>query len=217
MINYNIWFTADLHLGHKNILKHQIERIEKMGLVDSDDIIGHDNYIINMWKNITKRNDHIYVLGDFIMLNQQGCIRILNELKSNGCIIHLIVGNHDKSIKKMFNMFESIDEIKSVTFKKDNFDFIEQDFNVVLSHYPMKSWPNKCRGSMQLYGHVHANALWIDDTDDLCLNVGLDNPLCNYTLFSLKQVYEIYLKKLNGENPLRYSDVKTNTNKLYIR
>lgn len=217
MVDYKVWFTADLHINHNNILAHQSSRVDKMGLLDKNDIIHHDEFIINKWLEQTNKNDHIYVLGDMIMGNAEYSYKILNILKSNGCKIHLIVGNHDKSIRNMTNMFESIDLIKEVTFKKYNFDFLNNDFNIVMCHYPMKSWNGKCNGTMQLYGHVHANSLWIDESDDLCLNVGIDNPLCNYSLFSLEDVYSYYLEKLNGVSPSKYSDIVNKTNKLYIR
>lgn len=213
-----IWFIADLHIGHKNILHHQRNRMESMNLIDENDIKAHDKYIIEMWHSLVSRGDIVYVLGDFIMKNKEESFKILNDLKKNGCRIHLILGNHDKSIDKFENMFESISLIKDVVFKKNVFTFLEDDFEVIMCHYPMKTWNNKCRGSMQLYGHIHANAPWVDEeTDDICLNVGLDNPMCNYKLFSLEQIYEYYIKKLNGIKPKDYSDEVTKRNGKYIR
>ena len=213
-----IWFIADLHIGHKNILKHQFNRIEKMNLKDETDYETHDKYIIDMWHSLVSRGDIVYVLGDFIMGNKEESFKILTELKRKGAKIHLIVGNHDKSTQHLDNMFESISLIKDVIFKKKIFDFLNEDFEVVMCHFPMKSWNNKCRGSMQLYGHIHNNSPWVDEeTDDICLNVGLDNPICNYQLFSLEQVYQIYLNKLNGIEPKDYSNEVTKKNSKYIR
>lgn len=213
----NIWFIADLHIGHKNILFHQPNRIEPMSLKDDKDIEGHDSYIVETWLSQTKENDHIYVLGDMIMGSQEFAIRVLNRLKSNGCKIHLLVGNHDKSIRTMTNMFESIDLIKRVVFKKNEFEFLDADFEVILSHYPLKSWEGKCRGSMNLYGHVHDNALWVDEDDDLCFNVGLDSKYSNYRLFSLEEIYAYYVEKLNGMKPKEYVDDVTKKNKFFVR
>lgn len=214
----NVWFSADLHINHKNILHHQKERINAMGLKDNNDIGGHDEYITNMILSQTKRGDRLYLLGDVVLDNQQNSKKFLEKIKSNGCSLYLIEGNHDKSIHNMHNMFKSIDLIKKVVFKKTEFDFLDEDFEVVLCHYPMKTWADKCRGSMNLYGHVHANALWIDnESTDLCLNVGLDNPLCEYKLFSLEQVYQYYKKKLNGIPKLQYSDEICKTDTKYIR
>ena len=36
--NYDVWFISDLHIAHKNILRHQPKRIEAMSLKDEDDI-----------------------------------------------------------------------------------------------------------------------------------------------------------------------------------
>ncbi|MBR6516944.1 MAG: metallophosphoesterase family protein [Bacilli bacterium] len=203
---------------HKNILRHQKNRLTAMNLSNEDDIEAHDKYIIDMWHSMVNRGDQVYVLGDFIMANKEESLRVLNELKKKGAKIHLIVGNHDRSTQKLDNMFESIELIKVVQFKKNVFEFLEDDFEVVMCHYPMKSWHNKCRGSMHLYGHVHANSLWMDEeTDDMCLNVGLDNPMCGYKLFSLEQIYDYYLKKLNGIKPQDYSDIMTEKNDRYIR
>lgn len=214
----NVWITADLHINHKNILHHQKERIEAMGLNGAEDISGHNEYITNMFLSQTKRGDRVYLLGDVILDNQQNSKKFLDKIKSNGCSLYLIEGNHDKSIHKMYNMFESIDLIKKVIFKKNEFDFLDEDFSVIMCHYPMKSWADKCRGSMNLYGHIHANAPWVDnETNDLCLNVGLDNPLCNYKLFSLEQIYSYYKNKLNGISPSKYSDEICKIDKKYIR
>lgn len=213
----NVWFIADMHIGHKNILRHQPNRIHAMSLKDDNDIEHHDTYIINMWLSNTKKGDHIYVLGDMIMGSQQFAMYILNRLKSNGCKIHLLVGNHDKNISKMFNMFESIDLIKRVIFKKNEFDFLNEDFEVILSHYPLKSWEGKCRGSMNLYGHIHDNALWVDEDDDLCLNVGIDSKYSNYRLFSLEEIYGFYMNKLNGMKPKEYVNNVSKKNEFFVR
>ena len=63
---YDVWVISDLHLQHKNILRHQPKRIEVMSLKDDDDIETHDKWIIDMWLKTVKRKDHVYVLGDMI-------------------------------------------------------------------------------------------------------------------------------------------------------
>lgn len=219
MENYNVWFISDLHIGHKNILHHSPNRIKSFNLNDNNDIESHDEYIINLWLSMTKRNDHVYVLGDFIMTNKKDTEKILNRLKSKGCKIHIILGNHDKSLKGLDRYFESVDLYKNVIFKKTTFDFIEEDeFEVFMCHYPMKSWFNKPRGSMHLFGHVHNNSPFIDsETDDLCLNVGFDCPFCDYKLISLEQVYKFYKTKLNGLTPKDYIEKITKENNKFIR
>lgn len=217
-IPYNVYFISDLHLCHRNILKHSKDRIKVMGLKDENDIEGHDKYIIDMWLNTVKRGDHIYVLGDMILANREISLKILHKLKSKGCHIHLIVGNHDKSIVKLTDMFDSIDLIKVVDFKKTVFPFLDNDFTCVMCHYPMKSWPRKPHGAVNLYGHVHDNSPWIDiETDDLCLNVGLDTSFADYKLIPLEKIYEWYKNKLGGLKPEEYIEKITNENPRFIR
>lgn len=188
-----------------------------MKLKDGEDIEGHDEYIIKLFHNQVKRGDHVYILGDFIMANQEVSRKVIQRIKSKGCKLHLIIGNHDKSTERMYNDFESIEYIKVVNFKKTVFPFLEDDFQVVMCHYPMKSWFNKCRGAAHLYGHIHMNSPWTDECTDLCLNVGFDNPMCEYKLFTLEQVYDYYKKKLNGLKPSEYSDEICKIDKYYIR
>ena len=218
-----VYFISDLHIGHKNILKHSVARMphvqkymEEYGI--SDEIEAHDRWIMDIWFKTTKRGDHVYVLGDFIMHDKKETLKMLNRLKSKGVKIHRIEGNHDKSTSNMGNMFETDDLIRVVTFKKSQYPFIEEEnFQCVLCHYPMKSWFNKCRGSAQLYGHVHANSPWIDDSLDLCFNVGFDTERANYGLIPLEDIYAEYKTKLNGLDKEAYADWACEQDKTFIR
>jgi calcineurin-like phosphoesterase family protein len=42
-----IYFTADLHFGHSNILKHSPKR----PFSDTVDIVAHDEWLLDLWKN----------------------------------------------------------------------------------------------------------------------------------------------------------------------
>ena len=217
---YDVWVISDLHLQHKNILRHQPKRIEVMSLKDDDDIETHDKWIIDMWLKTVKRNDHVYVLGDMILSSQQSSLYILHRLKSTGCKIHLIIGNHDKSTQKLTTMFETIDLIKVVDFKKSVFPFLDEDLPVVMCHYPMATWPRKAVGALHLFGHIHANAPHINfgiTEGDLMINVGLDAPMANYRLINLKDIYKWYQSKLNGLTPREYIEKVSKENPSFVR
>lgn len=216
---YNVYFIADLHIAHKNIIKYQRNRIEAMGLKDDEDLETHDKYILDMWNRTLKRGDHVYVLGDFVMTkgNTDWARKIFHHLKTCGCHIHLIVGNHDAVALKFPDMFESIDYVKLVKFKKNVFPFLHDNFHVVMCHYPMLTWEGKCGGSAMLHGHSHINSPWENDCEDLRINVGFDTPFANYGLIPLEKLYGWYLYKLGGLKPHEYIDKCTNENPKFIR
>jgi len=201
---YKVYFISDLHLSHKNILKYQPNRMEMMGLTDVDDIEKHDEYILNMWKSTLKRGDHVYVLGDMILANYEQTKKLMNQLKSTGCKIHLIIGNHDKKYEFFSNLFESIDTIKYTIFKKSTFDFLDADFRVVMCHYPLVTWQHKTRGCVCLHGHTHNHSPWENEGVDLRLNVGFDSTMSNGKLISLEEIYAWYKEKLHGLSPFEY-------------
>jgi calcineurin-like phosphoesterase family protein len=79
-----IYFTADQHFGHENILKlcnRPFSTIAEM-----------DNALIANWNNVVSKNDTIYILGDFSWRNGQKY-----AIKLNGNKIFLM-GDHDKQI-----------------------------------------------------------------------------------------------------------------------
>ena len=52
-----IFFTADLHLGHENIIKQcqrPFNNVEQM-----------DKELIKNWNSVVNENDEVYILGDF--------------------------------------------------------------------------------------------------------------------------------------------------------
>ena len=44
-----IYFTADLHFGHSNILKHSPKR----PFSDTVDIVAHDEWLLDLWKSFS--------------------------------------------------------------------------------------------------------------------------------------------------------------------
>lgn len=50
-----IYFTADLHFGHANILKHSPKRPYS----DTVDIKAHDEWLLDLWRStVDKRDDY---------------------------------------------------------------------------------------------------------------------------------------------------------------
>lgn len=197
-----IFFTSDLHISHRNILKHSPKRLESKVFEDGD-IEGHDEWIIDTWNKTVRKKDIVYILGDFSFASSETIKKkILPRLNGRK---FLILGNHDKSSEKLEGYFEQITQIKEVTFKKTIYPFIEEQegFRVFMCHYPMVSWNGKPYGVVNLHGHCHGRIdKYNKENTDLRVDVGLDSELGGLGLVSLEKVYKHFKEKTEGK-PLR--------------
>lgn len=171
-----IYYIADLHLGHANIIRHSnrpFSSVEDM-----------DKTLIDNWNSVVTPEDHVYILGD-LMFKTDNPEDYLKQLKGH---LHLIKGNHDKFIKdrKYQKYFDSIDDYLRI-----------QDGNsqVILFHYPIAEWDGFYRNTIHLFGHIHNNendACKIMKKIPNCYNVGAD--LIGFTPRTLKEIIKIYHK-----------------------
>jgi len=130
-----IWFTADLHLGHQNIIRYcdrPFKTYQEM-----------DEVLIANWNSLVKSRDIVYILGDFSMMTSQGILaKWFHQL--NGKKI-LIIGNHDS--KACINLpWTAVHDVKMLKHNK---------YKIWLSHYAHRSWPDSFGGSFHLFGHTH--------------------------------------------------------------
>lgn len=153
----NIFFTSDIHLFHKNILKFEslarpFSTIEEMHQVIEDN-----------WNSKVSDKDIVYVGGDISFGKVTSAVEILNRL--NGTKI-LTPGNHDDNHLKHASFRYCFHDIK---------ERIEIKYNKILytiSHYPQLSW-NKSHienVSFFLFGHEHSRFLGYHNM----LNIGMD-------------------------------------------
>jgi calcineurin-like phosphoesterase family protein len=146
------FFTSDTHWGHNNIIpycKRPFSSVEEM-----------DETLITNWNAVVRKSDEVYHLGDFAFRqSREEMDRLLSRLNGN---IHLIQGNHDRSSLKNVKRFASFQQIKCVKIG---------DQQVVLCHYPMRSWPSSHRGSWHLYGHCHGTV----PSYGMSFDVGVDS------------------------------------------
>lgn len=154
----NIWFTADLHFGHSNIVKYSNRPFKNTdGTIDTN---RHDRTLIANWNAFVKPGDDVYFLGDFCYRSKNDALDIRKKLNGN---IFFIEGNHDSAahqIRESFVWFKQLHRIKA--------DAIE----IVLCHYAMRVWDKSHYGVWNLYGHSH-NSL-PEDMNALSIDVGVD-------------------------------------------
>lgn len=171
-----IYYIADPHFGHENIIRfcgRPFSNVEEM-----------DKMLIANWRAVVRPDDDIYVLGDLIFKSQDP-EAYLKQLTGK---IHLIRGNHDTFLKNkaLERYFVSIDDILTIA---------DEGRRVVLCHYPLAEWNGFYRGAYHLFGHIHNaknRAAEIMATLPRCYNVGAD--CIGFTPRTLTQIIEIYGK-----------------------
>lgn len=214
MTTQQIWFTSDIHAFHKNILKHCPERQKICGAKDENDVEAWDKWMIEKWNSTISKKDMVYILGDFAFGSPENVRKLLDKLHGKK---FLILGNHDKSSEHLDNYFVQITQQKLVTFKKSNFDFLDEDFQVFMCHYPMVTWASKHYGVINTHGHCHGR---LDDyneaSTDLRVDVGIDGKLANLNFITLEQLYRYFKEKTKGEKFIHYAMEKKNENSMVI-
>lgn len=126
-----IFFTADTHFGHSNIIRYcdrPFSSVQEM-----------DETLIQNWNDVVGPNDTVYHLGDYSFGDPYPYKK---RLKGH---IELIAGNHDVRdvCEKVFSKVHDIKIIK-VDFK-----------TIVMCHFAMRVWPKSHFNSWHLYGHSH--------------------------------------------------------------
>ena len=191
-----VWFTSDLHIGHPSILYFHPERREAAGITldelkeDKNAAVKkHDEWLIDLWNKTIKRDDVVYILGDFCLGNKVYTEKVLQRLKGRK---YLIRGNHDKSCQGLERYFEWVGDIKEAKFNYNQYKFITEGetFAVEMCHFPMLSWNRRPHGTCHLHGHCHSSIDSFNETsNELRVDVGLDGTLANLNFISLEQVY----------------------------
>lgn len=179
-----------------------------------DDIEAHDKWLIEKWNSTIGKKDIVYIIGDFAFGSPECVKKLLGKLNGQK---FLILGNHDKSSDHLDGYFKQITQMKMATFKKSNYDFLEEDFMVYMCHYAMVVWPSKHYGAVQAMGHSHGR---LDDfneeSTDLRVDVGIDGKLAKFGFVSLQQLYSYFKEKTNGEKFLKYATEKKEEREMII-
>lgn len=153
----NVFFTSDLHLGHKRMLDFRpFATVEEM-----------DSALITNWNARVGPKDRVYLLGDVSFHNPdvtRGLVSLLNGE------IHLVTGNHDAvTVRKLPDLFETIHSYREVKV------WVEETGDhqrITLCHYALRVWNCSHYGAWSLYGHSHGNLP--DDPHACSMDVGVD-------------------------------------------
>lgn len=162
-----IWFTSDLHFGHRAVIQYcnrpyEHGNIEKM---DAD--------LVKTWNATVKRSELVYCLGDMSFHKPGIGVPLLREL--NGRKI-LILGNHDKYSAKQYGdagfihiMVEAKIHIAGHSVKLSHYPYWDESENDSNGRRYQERRPQN-QGDWLLCGHVHT--AWKQKEQQI--NVGVD-------------------------------------------
>jgi calcineurin-like phosphoesterase family protein len=80
-----VWFTADLHLGHGNIIEYS-----RRPFVDVESM---NQALIQKWNSVVQPADTVWVLGDIALGRIDESLALVSELHGRKL---LLAGNHDR-------------------------------------------------------------------------------------------------------------------------
>jgi len=142
-----VWFTADTHFGHENILA-----LSRRPFVD---IREHDEALVAAWNARVGRQDEIWHLGDFALgLDESALSRLFGRLNGRK---YLITGNHDP--RRTLNL-------PWASQPRQMHEVVVDHQRVVLCHYALRSWRRIHGGAVHLYGHTHGSIAGTRHSED---------------------------------------------------
>ena len=171
----NIWFTADNHFNHENIVE--------LSSRPFSDLEEMTETMVERWNDRVKPGDLVYHLGDFaISWGKKHAVVIdslLTRLNGNKFLVY---GNHDRAEVKRNRHWAKVVGYHEI--KVDLGSGGRQ--RIVLCHYAMRVWNQMHRGAWMLHGHSHGN---LKDSGGKTMDVGVD---CHdYSPVGLEYVEEL--------------------------
>lgn len=175
-----VWFTADTHFGHGNIIKYcqrpfmsreeaaatRADSRAKLRLSE-ETVKRHDDALLEAINSRVAPDDHLWIVGDFCWGGFPEARSYRDRIRCEN--VFLVWGNHDRG---------EIAPVFSDTMEQGMIRVEGQE--IWLNHYPMRSWNKAFHGSWHIYGHVHGR-LQREDERNLGLlvkDVGVD--ACDY-------------------------------------
>ena len=132
LIDKKIWLTADLHLGHNNIISYCSRPFATTTEMN--------NTLIKNFNKTVGKNDIVYILGDLSFLNTISTTEIVQSL--NG-FKFLIKGNHDHKTNTGYRKMGFMEVYDKPIILNNNW---------ILSHEPILGGTGKLRN---IHGHTH--------------------------------------------------------------
>jgi calcineurin-like phosphoesterase family protein len=150
----SVYFSSDQHFGHaaaRSFYRRPFATVTEM-----------DQHMIGRWNSVVQPGDcdEVWHLGDFAV--RQSSERVVFLLKTlNGCK-HLITGNNDDAVVTGCHGWQSVQPYAEITVSATQ---------LVLCHYPFRSWRDMAKGAINLHGHSHGRSKLLPRQFDVGLDV----------------------------------------------
>ena len=166
-----VWFTADTHFGHANVIRYCQRPFGSVEEMDAE--------LVARWNAVVRPDDDVWHLGDFCLGRRGVASSYLERLAGRK---HLIWGNHDSPTTRADLGWASSQGMAEIGVNGRR---------VILLHYAMRVWPKAHHGSLHLYGHSHGCL----PGDGQSCDVGVDVPAWKFRPVSLTEI-EAHLRTL---------------------
>lgn len=183
-MNYNIFFTADMHFGHENMISFVNYNGQKIRPFNTCQEC--DELMIENWNSVVRPQDKIYVLGD-ICFNKNLGDKIMPRLNGKKCLIR---GNHDNFKLSWYALwFYDVRGCHNLE-------------NYLLTHIPVHL-DSKARFKMNIHGHLHRNIVYKNENEIKVPDVWYRNVCMDYNNYkpvSFEQIqHEFSVYKQQGK------------------
>jgi calcineurin-like phosphoesterase family protein len=178
----NMWFTADYHLFHKNIIQYDDRPFASLDEMAETIIANHNKFVAP--------GDIVFNLGDFSLGSVTDTLGVLARLNGQH---HLIKGNHESTVlgsKTLRETFSSVDDYLELQIDLEE----RYPHLLCLFHYPIHEWNSAHYGSWMLHGHTHGDDDYLDRNNKI-INVGI--MLNGYFPISYWQIAEYMTWRTN--------------------
>ena len=180
------YFTSDTHFGDDSILKQDLRPFKNAK--------QFAKRLIKTWNRQAKRDDVIYVVGDFLDCDGVGydswknSLKLVKKIKAK---VVLIIGNNEQRVVKYY-FDDNFEKFKEYCLEVGFADVLVntiikmRDKEFFLTHKPFDYNPNY----FNLFGHMHASGGLYKPFG---LNVGCD--LSHFRLLSENDIFHFIEKK----------------------
>lgn len=160
-----IYFTSDLHLFHNRDFLYKPRGFES--------VYEMNDAILKNWNSTVDMGDDVYVLGDLMLNDNDGGIKLFKQLKGN---IHVLLGNHDTDARvDLYRHCYNVVDVKYADILKYN------GYHFFLCHYPTIttniSKESLKQAAINLFGHTHSKDKFYGD-NPFMYNVACDAHNC---------------------------------------